>query len=233
MTVKAKVIAAALLVLVVLSAVPIRYVFDSQMGATLIWNGQKAWVFIPLQRLGWSGPGIAFVWDFLASALSIGGAMSHERVQAWQTVITITEEGVTEHTLPAPFQTLGVLDGAIVGGSDNVGLARWEGSKVVPLPDHVKSRYWRDVRSAVHLDGPDWFARSSLLNRAAMNSAFEFPLDGTTATLTSTRYANGSKKLTLRINGQERVIWSLDGQPRFVSASEFKRLSEGPVTADQ
>ena len=154
--------------------------------------------------------------------------MSHERIHAWQTVITITREDVTEHTLQAPFQTIGVLDGAIVGGSADVGLARWEESKLVRLPEDVISRYWRDRRSAVHLEGPDWFAQVNLLSRSEGNTEFELPLDGTTASLTASRYADGTRKLTLRTNGQERVIWSLDGESRFVSASEFQRLSQSP-----
>ncbi|MGV3520509.1 hypothetical protein [Luteitalea sp.] len=226
MTVKAKVIAAALLVLIVVSAVPVRGVLEAEMGSTLIWNGEKAWVFIPRQRLGWSGPRIGFVWEVVRTMLN--ASFGYERIHAWETVITITKEGVTEHTLAAPFQMIGVLDGAIVGGSGNVGLARWEGSKLVPLPEEVKGRYLQDRRSAVGLAGPDWFAQVNLMHGSKGDHDYVLPLDGATATLTASRNAVGSKRLTIRANGNERVIWSLDGESRFVSASEFERLSQRP-----
>ncbi len=57
---------------------------------------------------------------------------------------------------------------------------------------------------------------------------YQLPLDGGSATLTASRDASGSKRLTIRADGKARVIWSLDGQSRFVSASEFERLSQSP-----
>jgi hypothetical protein len=196
----------------------VHMVADTEMGTTLLWNDREAFVFIPRQRLAWSGSYLGFAWRALRPAL--GASFGMKPVLGWETILVITPDGVQERTLPEAFWIAGLADGAIIGSLGGQ-TCRWNGETAVPVSAEDLVRIPPALQAITRLDGSNgWNGRVNLLTGDEGMVALR--LDHSDVKLTVHRPGPEAKELTVQFPNQEsRQIWSLDQRTRFVSVREF------------
>ncbi len=205
-------------------------IWDEEGGTDLFWNRTSATVFMPRSRVGWSGNYLQYGWQYFRAWMraSIEGTESVH----WLTTFTINPgdaaNPVIERTSPRDFFPWGVLDDEIVGTSEHAEY-RWDGQQLVPLTD-VAARHFSATNLLSHSGDTTptgWQRERSVLRDG--ESVYTLQLQGATVELIARCSGWDDKKLLIRLPGQEpRQIWSLDQNPRYVTAAEYTRLMTSP-----
>jgi hypothetical protein len=197
----------------------VRRVAAREGTSAVVASPDEVLVIIPTGWLGWEGSPAALMGLWLARATGAWGSKgTHSRAEL--TVFVLHAGGVRRATFPGPGRFRGVVEGEILANAGGV-LSRWTGHTFAPLADADRRMIEsQGIDAAAAPAG--WTVRPISLDAAPIEVAFTgddwvYRLQG--------RQQEGVKQLVLvDASGAERVLWSIDTQPRFVSREDYAAL---------
>jgi hypothetical protein len=215
------------LILCVSAYLHVYFISDGGDG-TLLWNGDKAYLFLDLGSFGYRLTCLQYIGQSFKELLGVGREPSDIRYS--NVVFTIDPGNVHRYMLDnMRLSQYDVINGSILSGDLNTGILwKWDG-------DHLKRATAQDQRDLTKMGearvpGPDyddvggWHKRVDIFSRAAEYINL-INLKNATISLRATRqYLDNLSLELVKSDGTKETIWHLQGHSRTVSKAEYQRV---------
>jgi hypothetical protein len=218
--------------LVAAAALNIYFIRDDS-GGSLLWNGDKAYLFVGVARRGFHCSYLAYPWALAKESLFYAPAFPADDAE-WITVVEVTQSSVKRSVVDVPDPRPGIapgeftpLEGAIYANCPRLGgLCKWAGDHFEAASREEQQKFGGIERlSFGEFDNVNGWSERIMLGNGRQ---FVVEVGGTFSILVK-NHATGAREYPkisidlVRSGGVPEQLWYLDEAPRSVSRSAYKR----------